>query len=488
MSVPSTTTSAIPGTPTPKSGHKTIADFGLQRRRVDSFKQPEQFLEWIGDCDWKSYEVVDPKATQDDQVIFRYSVALEKNSLTTHFIETTTDVQKGSTRRTEMPARDMVADAYRAEGGDLKALKYLGTSSIINDPAQDMVKDEFEAQGKHISRPGHVELDPRSQSWKNISKTPFAKSKIRLAESLSGKETIEAKRIFFITEGEGQYPVPNLEYTIHTLTEYGPKVPGIKPPEPREKVSAADSNFPALNRFELGGGLDDQSVIRMGLDADFGTLLSTTTPHAPILHESKPGVDALNNSDTLATEPASPRSSEQTDSQDDSSLQDGNSEISDRSNSSGQSKSQGPSAQPDDQPGTGSSDHSDPPSQSSLQETSAQLDYQATMGSSDHSDQPDQNSSDDTFGQPDDQASTGSSDSDVMPTAPNDLASTGSSESKTTSAQPNHQNSTNPSVSAPRVAVWQVQLADIRERRRQLQVDMDILIGESERGHMYTEE
>ncbi|KAK6076713.1 hypothetical protein SCUP234_07108 [Seiridium cupressi] len=456
MFVPSTTTRATPGTPTPKSGHKTIADFGLQRRRVDSFKQPDPFLEWIGDCVWKSYEVVDPKSTQDDQVIFRYSVALGKNALTTHFIETTTEIRKGSTRRTEMLARDMVADAYRAEGGDLKTLKYLGTSSIINDPAQDMIKDEFEAQGKHISRPRHVELDPKSQSWKNISKTPFAKSKVRLAESLSGEGTIDAKRIVFITKGEGQYPVPNLEYTIHTLTEYGPKVPGIKPPEPPEKVSAADSNFPALNRFELGGGLDDQSVI---------------------LHESKPAVDALNNSDTSAKEPASPRSNEQTDSQDDSSLQDGNSEISDRSNLSGQSKSQGPSAQPDDQRGTGSSDHSDPPSQSSLQEISAQLDYQATMGSSDHSDQPDQSSSDDTFGQPDDQASTGSSDSDLMPTAPNDLASTGSSDSKTTSAQPNHQTSTNASVSATRVAVWQVQLADLSERRRQLQVDMDILIG-----------
>ncbi|KAK6069229.1 hypothetical protein SCUP515_09112 [Seiridium cupressi] len=390
MFVPSTTTSATPGTPTPKSGHKTIADFGLQRRRVDSFKQPDPFLEWIGDCVWKSYGVVDPKSTQDDQVIFRYSVALGKNALTTHFIETTTEIRKGSTRRTEMLARDMVADAYRAEGGDLKTLKYLGTSSIINDPAQDMIKDEFEAQ-----------------------------------------------------------------------------VPGIKPPEPPEKVSAADSNFPALNRFELGGGLDDQSAI---------------------LHESKPAVDALNNSDTSAKEPASPRSNDQTDSQDDSSLQDGNSEISDRSNLSGQSKSQGPSAQPDDQRSTGSSDHSDPPSQSSLQEISAQLDYQATMGSSDHSDQPDQSSSDDTFGQPDDQASTGSSDSDLMPTAPNDLASTGSSDSKTTSAQPNHQTSTNASVSATRVAVWQVQLADLSERRRQLQVDMDILIGESERGHMYIEE
>ncbi|KAM0817708.1 hypothetical protein AB5N19_03515 [Seiridium cardinale] len=354
MSVPSTTTSATPGTSNPKSGHKTIADFGLQRRRVDSFKQPEQFLEWIGDCEWKSYEVVDPKATQDDRVIFRYSVALEKNSFTTHFIENTTHIQKSSTHRTEMLARDMVADAYRAEGGDLETLKYLGTSSIINGPAQDMIKEEFEAQGKHISRPGHAELDPRSGSWKNISKTPLAKSNVRLAESLSGEETIEAERIFFITEGEGQYPVPDLEYTIHILTEYGPKVPEIKPQN----------------------------------------------------HQRS----------------------------------------------------------------TGSSDHSDPPSQSSLHETSAQLDDQATMSSSDHSDQPDQSSSEDSFGQSDDQASTGSSDSEAMSTVPDDLTSTSSSDLGT------------------RTAVWQVQLADLSERRRRLQVDMNILIRDSERGHMYTEE
>ncbi|KAK9780213.1 hypothetical protein SCAR479_02850 [Seiridium cardinale] len=412
MSVPSTTTSATPGTSNPKSGHKTIADFGLQRRRVDSFKQPEQFLEWIGDCEWKSYEVVDPKATQDDRVIFRYSVALEKNSFTTHFIENTTHIQKSSTHRTEMLARDMVADAYRAEGGDLETLKYLGTSSIINGPAQDMIKEEFEAQGKHISRPGHAELDPRSGSWKNISKTPLAKSNVSA---------------------------------------------GNQAPEPPEKVSAADLSSPALDCLGWGGGLDDQSVLRLGLDADSGTLPSTTTPHAPILPESKP-----------AKEPASPRSSEQTDFQDNTSLQDGNSETSGDSNCLARAH----------RTNHLHSRMTSPPRAHliwvqclhSRLTKPAQLDDQATMSSSDHSDQPDQSSSEDSFGQSDDQASTGSSDSEAMSTVPDDLTSTSSSDLGT------------------RTAVWQVQLADLSERRRRLQVDMNILIRDSERGHMYTEE
>ncbi|KAI0019867.1 hypothetical protein F4780DRAFT_744424 [Xylariomycetidae sp. FL0641] len=144
------------------SSPKRVQDFGLIRtQKYQAFNIDTEFMNpWLGPKPhkfWK-FEIRRPLLPEEIRVVDyalmnTYAVSVTERAYVTNFVALQSDDAIGSRRYTEMRYRDMFVDNYRAAGGNLKTLQWIGTQEVINVPTRTMIFEAFRSRESLYARP-----------------------------------------------------------------------------------------------------------------------------------------------------------------------------------------------------------------------------------------------------------------------------------------------------------------------------------------------
>ncbi|RYP70459.1 hypothetical protein DL769_004948 [Monosporascus sp. CRB-8-3] len=223
---------------------KTVEDYGLRRGPFPLDPNDLNYMEpYLGQepYNWQSYMILplqtdeETKGSEDDVDekedlgLNWYAISLSHEAYSTMYVKLTNGDQIGAERLTEMQYRDMVIDNVRAAGGDMRAIRFLGTWSIQHRPARAAIAEAFRRAGRDILARGVVEVTPEDGPafLECVRNNPFARGQQALLER-HAQETGGAfvERFVFVSEGYDAPPgssaeIPPYEPRLHMVTELG---------------------------------------------------------------------------------------------------------------------------------------------------------------------------------------------------------------------------------------------------------------------------
>ncbi|KAI1861154.1 hypothetical protein JX265_009773 [Neoarthrinium moseri] len=174
------------------SDHQTIQDFMLTRASCPTHSTVYAFMEpFVGDdCTWTSQRV----KRQDNHVVLTYGTAVAHQAYVV-VDANITEEDPPYRRYTEMRLNQMIIDTYRAAGGNLDTLQYVGLYCILNESVRYAIVKEFLSQGQDFQQAAQVEVTPASATWNDSNL--FVRSGANLAQRLGR----EIDRIVYISHG-----------------------------------------------------------------------------------------------------------------------------------------------------------------------------------------------------------------------------------------------------------------------------------------------
>ncbi|KAI1840872.1 hypothetical protein JX266_012954 [Neoarthrinium moseri] len=136
------------------SDHQTIQDFMLTRASCPTHSTVYAFMEpFVGDdCTWTSQRV----KRQDNHVVLTYGTAVAHQAYVV-VDANITEEDPPYRRYTEMRLNQMIIDTYRAAGGNLDTLQYVGLYCILNESVRYAIVKEFLSQGQDFQQAAQVE-------------------------------------------------------------------------------------------------------------------------------------------------------------------------------------------------------------------------------------------------------------------------------------------------------------------------------------------
>ncbi|RYP78130.1 hypothetical protein DL770_006920 [Monosporascus sp. CRB-9-2] len=224
---------------------KTVKDYGLRREPFPLGPNDVSYMEPYlgpGPYNWQSYVILPPQTDEEttemeddedddeeDLGLNWYAISLSHEAYSTMYVKLTNGDQVGAQRLTEMQYRDMVIDNVRAAGGDMRAIRFMGTWSIQNLPARTAITEVFRRAGRDVLAHGVVEVTPENGPafLECVRSNPFARGQQALLER-HAQETGGAfvERFVFVSEGYdvppgGNAKIPPYEPRLHMVTELG---------------------------------------------------------------------------------------------------------------------------------------------------------------------------------------------------------------------------------------------------------------------------
>lgn len=187
----------------------TCEAFGIRRIQHEVCSENATFLSEFLEKDslWTEWELKLEK--QEYGHILLYSTSVSSGGYVTHEAWLTVGRGDKVKRATEMKGRDMIVDNWIAAGGNLRDLKCIGTSNIINQDAIYAAEAEFALQNKDWWQGGQVELIPTDALYNTcVMTSPFIGGLDKLAKSLGRR----IKRFVFISREERADNAPPIDY------------------------------------------------------------------------------------------------------------------------------------------------------------------------------------------------------------------------------------------------------------------------------------
>ncbi|RYO86837.1 hypothetical protein DL766_005665 [Monosporascus sp. MC13-8B] len=228
----------------PADERKTVEDYGLRREPLPLDPNDLNYMEPYlgqGPYNWQSYVVLPPQTDEEttaredneddeeDPGLNWYAISLSHDAYATMYVKLTNGDQIGAQRLTEMQYQDMVVDNVWAAGGDMRAIRLLGTWSVQNMPARTAITEAFRRVGRDILVRGVVEVTPEDGPafLECVRNNPFARGQQALLERHAQEASgAFVERFIFVSEGydappSGNTGIPPYEPRLHMVTELG---------------------------------------------------------------------------------------------------------------------------------------------------------------------------------------------------------------------------------------------------------------------------
>lgn len=212
---------------------KTLVDFRLARKPSTGRLETTVYnflASFIGvrieESDWKVYDI---KRTDDGKYLLKYAVSIQKETFLV--INAEIEDEDSGTRFTDMRLNEMIMDSWIAEGGQPRALQYLGIWRITNELVVKHMMEHF----------GHLEKKDRLilkfKECTGFHGNVFLRCGLSLVRGLNriGDGALELKQAYYIKSGKDEDDL--LLYIVMQLGEEGKQADVIFELDPQAQAN-----------------------------------------------------------------------------------------------------------------------------------------------------------------------------------------------------------------------------------------------------------